>query len=350
MLYRKHPYIRNIFFETTTQDEKLSVAASRHGGGAYGYFPMKSEALGYDAEVSTKPDLREAFSMGPMIVSDRLKNVMMQEEEKEEGTCTFDTMELTTTIQSSSTSTTTLNKAMKDTFFQNVVKFCYQETPWPTNNVQNPSFQLSMCKFYQEASKVGRILLRIIPLALKQDLDLDLEEDYFLPAVMDGEHSNSARAIWYPKLTTPPLNGQARCGAHSDTGILPILWSDQLGLQIQQPRKSPLDAHGNSQDSRWVTVKTPPNTLLVNIGDMLQKISNNKWHSTPHRVLAPNAITTTTSGTTTATTTCSSTTNNNNSNNTTIDIDILSNNPSINENRLVLVLFVILAADFYYRS
>ena len=47
-----------------------------------------------------------------------------------------------------------------------------------------------------------------------------------------GEHSNSTRAIWYPKLSEPAKRGQARCGAHSDTGALTLLYADSPGLEV----------------------------------------------------------------------------------------------------------------------
>ena len=122
---------------------------------------------------------------------------------------------------------------------------------------------------------------------------------------MEGENCNSARAIWYPKLKTEPKQNQYRCGPHTDSGVLTLLWTDGLGLEIQT----------NSQpqhQSSWIPIpQLPTNSLLVNIGDLLQEASGHKWRSTPHRVLAPKL-----------------------------------HDTLYNQDRLVLVLFLLLAADF----
>jgi len=74
-----------------------------------------------------------------------------------------------------------------------------------------------------------------------------------------------------------------------------LLWSDTAGLELQPLSK------GNSKEKKWIPVaqnlRTDGNEpdqkfgdngiLLVNIGDLLQKVSKGKWKSTPHRVPAP---------------------------------------------------------------
>eukprot|EP00395_MALV-II_sp_L67-2_P000067 gene67-32_t len=91
-----------------------------------------------------------------------------------------------------------------------------------------------------------------------------------------------------------------RCGAHSDTGALTLLWSDAAGLELQ-PSKSGKKGDPNAP---WVAVdpsafgevssaadtggdSAAQRTMVVNIGDLLEHISKGKWRSTPHRVLAP---------------------------------------------------------------
>jgi len=95
-------------------------------------------------------------------------------------------------------------------------------------------------------------------------------------------------------------------------------------LQVQ-PRSAGGGMSG-AGSGEWLTVVTPPDSLLVNIGDMLEKISGNTWRSTPHRVPAPDVP-------------VGGKVSHNVS-------ETASLNPSKNEDRLVLVLFVILAADF----
>jgi isopenicillin N synthase-like dioxygenase len=65
-------------------------------------------------------------------------------------------------------------------------------------------------------------------------------------------------------------------GAHTDYGIVTVLWADPiLGLQI-------LDSHGT-----WHDVVPAEGALLVNLGDLLARWTNDRWISTLHRVLPP---------------------------------------------------------------
>ena len=66
-------------------------------------------------------------------------------------------------------------------------------------------------------------------------LALGFSENHFTEACSDGEHCNSARAIWYPKIEEKfqVAENQMRCGEHSDTGLLTLLWCDGPGLEIK---------------------------------------------------------------------------------------------------------------------
>jgi isopenicillin N synthase-like dioxygenase len=73
-----------------------------------------------------------------------------------------------------------------------------------------------------------------------------------------------------------PVAGQQRMGAHTDYGIVTVLYADQVpGLQIVGP------------DGRWHDVLPPPGALLVNLGDLLAEWTNDRWRSTVHRVVPP---------------------------------------------------------------
>jgi isopenicillin N synthase-like dioxygenase len=73
-----------------------------------------------------------------------------------------------------------------------------------------------------------------------------------------------------------PLPGQQRMGAHSDYGVLTVLYADRVpGLQIVGP------------DDRWHDVVPAPSALLVNLGDLLATWTNDHWRSTLHRVVPP---------------------------------------------------------------
>jgi isopenicillin N synthase-like dioxygenase len=73
-----------------------------------------------------------------------------------------------------------------------------------------------------------------------------------------------------------PLDGQQRMGAHSDYGVLTVLYADRVaGLQIVGP------------DNQWHDVMPAPGALLVNLGDLLAQWTNDHWLSTLHRVVPP---------------------------------------------------------------
>mmetsp|Transcript_3815 Transcript_3815/g.9008 ORF Transcript_3815/g.9008 Transcript_3815/m.9008 type:complete len:326 (+) Transcript_3815:16-993(+) len=209
------------FFEQE-EEAKGRYAAN---GEAYGYFPRASEALSNDdADVANKPDLREAFSMGPQSgVPPHLRDAGA---------------------------------------LAPVVQFCYQPTPWP------PQLQQPLTGLFEAMNVLAERLLSLCGQAL------GLAADHFESACR--HHCNSLRAIHYYPVEGATAPGQLRCGAHSDTGSLTLLLPDSPGLEIQ-PRGV----------SEWIPVSCPAESLVVNIGDLLQRVSNDKWLSTPHRVVVP---------------------------------------------------------------
>ena len=73
-----------------------------------------------------------------------------------------------------------------------------------------------------------------------------------------------------------PVAGEHRMGAHTDYGILTILYADRVpGLEIVGP------------DGEWHGVVPPDNAFLVNLGDLLAEWTNDRWRSTLHRVVPP---------------------------------------------------------------
>ena len=87
---------------------------------------------------------------------------------------------------------------------------------------------------------------------------------------------NALRAINYPAREYVPLPGQLRAGAHTDYGTLTILRQDAVGgLEV-------LDL-----DDNWVGVESVPGAFVINIGDLMARWTNDRWHSTLHRVVDP---------------------------------------------------------------
>ena len=102
---------------------------------------------------------------------------------------------------------------------------------------------------------------------------LKIDEDYFEDAVRDG--NSVLRALHYPP-QTEPTGEHIRAGAHEDiNAITLLLGAEEAGLELL------------TRDGRWIPVSPRPGELVINIGDMLQRLTNGKLRSTTHRVVNP---------------------------------------------------------------
>ncbi|EFA76823.1 hypothetical protein PPL_09575 [Heterostelium album PN500] len=128
-----------------------------------------------------------------------------------------------------------------------------------------------MESYFYEIMDVSLRILRAISFKLGAPLDyFDTKYDKTV---------SSLRLIHYP----PVLKRQANiydkdvspgCGSHTDYGCISLLYQDIAGLQIESK-------------SKWIDAPPIPGTFVVNIGDMLERWSNNRYKSTLHRVLSP---------------------------------------------------------------
>lgn len=123
---------------------------------------------------------------------------------------------------------------------------------------------------YQQLEKVGRTILKALALYLEQ------EENYFEDKVDKG--ISILRPIHYYPLTAEEAASEAvRAAEHGDINLITILMGASAeGLQVKR------------QDGKWIPITAVPEQLVVNVGDMLQRLSNNKLKSTLHRVVNPN--------------------------------------------------------------
>jgi isopenicillin N synthase-like dioxygenase len=104
-------------------------------------------------------------------------------------------------------------------------------------------------------------------------LRLDLPEDYFDAFVSEG--NSILRAIHYPPIVEEPKNA-VRAAAHGDINLITLLMGAHgRGLQVK------------NHAGEWIDAIAAPNELMINVGDMLSRLSNNKLKSTIHRVVNP---------------------------------------------------------------
>lgn len=102
---------------------------------------------------------------------------------------------------------------------------------------------------------------------------LGLAENWFDSAIADG--NSVLRLLHYPPITAPE-DGAIRAGAHEDINLITLLLgAEEAGLEL-------LDRNG-----RWMEVAPPEGALVINIGDMLQRLTNHVLPSTTHRVRNP---------------------------------------------------------------
>ncbi|UMY64975.1 MULTISPECIES: isopenicillin N synthase family oxygenase [unclassified Flavobacterium] len=120
---------------------------------------------------------------------------------------------------------------------------------------------------YQMLEKTGIYVLRALALFL------GLEETYFDKYVQEG--NSILRPIHYPPITEEPKDA-VRAAAHGDINLITLLMGAQgKGLQVQ------------NHDGEWIDAIAQPDELVINVGDMLSRHSNNRLKSTIHQVVNP---------------------------------------------------------------
>ncbi len=143
----------------------------------------------------------------------------------------------------------------------------FAKTPKNPHVAETAGFSEKGRELYQGFQRAGTQVLRAIALYL------GLDEHYF-----DGqiEYGNSIlRAIYYPPIQNEPASA-IRAEQHEDINLITLLVGASAGgLQL-------LDAQGE-----WVDVVPGEDEIVVNVGDMLQRLTNNYLKSTTHRVVNP---------------------------------------------------------------
>ena len=156
-------------------------------------------------------------------------------------------------------------------FFQygQVPRDNYKEEEYPDNVKVNEvaTFNKTFDDAYRAFEKSGTALLQAI------SLYLGLDEHYFDKYVHNG--NSILRAIHYPPITQEPASA-IRAEQHEDINLITLLVGASAdGLEIL------------TKQGEWIPVTSLPDQIVVNVGDMLQRFTNNKLMSTTHRVVNP---------------------------------------------------------------
>lgn len=134
---------------------------------------------------------------------------------------------------------------------------------WPS---EIEDFKRCCLTFYNAMDDLGRQLLKAVAVELGE------AADYFEPRVAQG--NSILRLLHYPPCDSS-MAGE-RAAAHEDINVITLLvGADQAGLEIQ------------CRDGSWLPIQTAPGEIVCNVGDMLERLTNNVLRSTTHRVVRP---------------------------------------------------------------
>jgi len=135
---------------------------------------------------------------------------------------------------------------------------------WPT---EVDGFREFGYGLYQALDALGSRVLSALA------LHIDLPEDYFADKTNYG--NSILRPIHYPPITTTDVPN-VRAGAHEDINLITLLvGASAAGLEVL------------SRKGEWIPFTADEDTIVVNIGDMLQRLTNHVYPSTTHRVTNP---------------------------------------------------------------
>jgi len=137
------------------------------------------------------------------------------------------------------------------------------ENQWPAGE---PAWRRILERYYAEVFELGQKILGGFAIGLGLPRDF-FRDRYRYPLVR-------ARLIHYPPQVEDTSSGQFGAAEHTDYGTITILWQDDVGgLQVR------------NRDGVWIDAPPVDGTFVINIGDMLERWSNNLFVSTPHRVV-----------------------------------------------------------------
>jgi isopenicillin N synthase-like dioxygenase len=190
-----------------------------------GYAARGTEALSYSIGRDAPPDLFEAFNIGEDDVD------------------------------------------YADPFYEAQRAGAFAPNIWPAHPA---GMRRALVDYFTAARDVAMTMTEIFAVAL------GMPSGWFSPFV--DRSTTTMRAIRYEHRAgdSEPLPGQQRMGAHTDYGIVTVLYAEPVaGLQIVAP------------DGEWIDVVPGDDALVINLGDLTAQWTNDQWRSTVHRVVPP---------------------------------------------------------------
>src|SRR5262249_32588136 len=144
----------------------------------------------------------------------------------------------------------------------------YAQNVWPDTPAE---YREVFTAAYGALEGLGQTLMRVFAVALS------VAENFFDDKI--DRHFSTLPVNHYPVPDGEPEPSQIRAGEHTDFGSLTILavGSRAGGLQVRL------------RDGAWLDVTAEPDEFIVNIGDMMQRWTNDRWLSNVHRVINPPA-------------------------------------------------------------
>ena len=204
-------------------ETKAALVPPRHIN--RGYAPVGSESLTYSLGVDSPPDLFEAFNIGPDDVP------------------------------------------ADDPVYATQLEGVFAPNWWPAGLVDE---RRALVEYFEAVAGLARRLTRIFAVTL------GMPEAFF--ADKTDHSTDTLRLNNYVRAPGDgrPRPGQVRMGAHTDYGIVTVLYGDRVpGLEIVAP------------DGEWHPVMPEEGLFLINLGDLLAQWTNDRWRSTVHRVVPP---------------------------------------------------------------
>jgi len=158
---------------------------------------------------------------------------------------------------------------IKETFDIGYDKDMEYQNRWPVGTDIHDEFKASMLEYFDQYDKLHLNILR----ALARGMGFD-NDDYFTP-LCNQNHQN-LRLLHYPECDRKDIvdKGQKRGGIHTDYGTITLVAQNGVGGLVAQ-----------KINGDWVSVPPIPGGIAVNVGDMLQRWSNDILRATPHQIL-----------------------------------------------------------------